>query len=555
MATPYDGTDRSWVATGNGMAELGAQAITSGDNQLSNMGWDSATNGWGPTERNKSNGDIGAGDGRTISLNGQTYASGLGVHSNSALTFTLNGQCSTFASDIGVDEEVGTKGSVVFQVYADGIKLYDSGLMTGSSGTKNVNVSVAGRKQLKLVVTDAGDGLYYDHADWANARLQGCTATTSGGSTSGGSVTYRGPLEITKGGTYTGNYQSTDPNVPAIRVKTSEPVIIENANVKGPGDLIAGFGMNLTVRNTRGYGVNPNIAGRPTGRFLSAEENRNLNIYNNYMEGTGGIYVRAFVGDRAGGQTIKVVRNKARNIDGRKSNGSGGYQNAFVRYQFLQFNGVRDVPNVEIAWNEVINEPGKSALEENINMYQSRGTSGSRFKIHDNFIKGAYAINPTTDTGYAGGGILLGDGTSTANVVGGYVDVYSNHIVSTSNQGIGIAGGHNHSVYNNRIVSSGLLPDGRKIAAQNVGVYVWDSYGSKANGTWYNNVLRDNKITWMRYRSDGSSWQNNHWLPDCSSACYNNTNLVSLASLSTEQSEYAAWAAKVTAANLKIGPN
>jgi hypothetical protein len=59
----------------------------------------------------------------------------------------------------------------VFQVWADGTKIFDSGTMTGSTATKNVNVNVAGKKELKLIVTDGGNGNTWDHADWANARV------------------------------------------------------------------------------------------------------------------------------------------------------------------------------------------------------------------------------------------------------------------------------------------------------------------------------------------------------------------------------------------------
>ncbi|MFC3834445.1 NPCBM/NEW2 domain-containing protein [Deinococcus rufus] len=561
----YDGTDHSWEATDDGLGDLGALALTSGENKLSTLGWSKATNGYGPAERNRSNGGPSSGGG-TITLNGKEYASGLGVHASSSLTFALDGKCSTFASDIGMDDEVGSRGRVVFQVYADGTKIYDSGTMTGSSSTKSVSVSVAGKKELRLVVTDGGNGLEYDHADWANARVLGCTATSTGTPApgpaptpvpgSGGNVSYKGPLVITKGGTYTGNYRSTDPKVPAISIKTSEPVIIENANVKGPGNLISGFRMQLTVRNTRGYGVNPNISGRPTGRFINSEDTLNLSITNNYLEGTGGIYVRNFIGKGSSGQTIKILRNSAKNIDGRLSNGSGGYQNAFRRYQFVQFNVVRNLVNAEIAWNQVINEPGKSALEENINMYQSSGTSGSRVKIHDNLIWGAYHPSPATTSGYAGGGILLGDGNGRSkSTVGGYFDVYGNTIISTSNQGIGISGGHNHKVYNNRIVSSGLLPDGRKIASQNVGIYVWDMYGSKAGGNWHNNTVFDNKIAWLKYRSNGSTFLNNTWFADCSSTCYNNTTLTRAVTPATEAAEYASWVSRARAEGQKIGVN
>ncbi|THF86231.1 glycosyl hydrolase [Deinococcus sp. KSM4-11] len=627
-----DGVGAPWVAPAT-TGTLKAMALSSGDNQLSSQTWTSATNGWGPVELNKSNGESGSGDGRTLTLGGKTYSTGVGVHANSTITYALGGQCSTFASDIGVDDEVGTSGSVVFQVWADGTKLYDSGTMTGSSATKSVSVSVSGKKELKLVVTDAGDGNSYDHGDWANARVTSCAASSTSGDPSGttytklaseygaftvsgtqtvrfgadtrwiyksitnsgtctstafgsdpavgaskscflvtypsstpaptptptptpsGNVTYKGPLVITVGGTYTGNYQSTNPSVPAITVKTTDPVIIENANVKGPGNLISGFKMNLTLRNTKGYGVNPNVSGKAMGRFLNSEDTVNLNVSNNYMEGTGGIYVRNFIGNSGAGQTIKILRNSVKNIDGRLSNGSGGYQNAFVRYQFVQFNSVRGLVNAEIGWNQVINEPGKSALEENINMYQSTGTSASRVKIHDNIIWGAYAINTATDSGYAGGGILLGDGNgSTMSTAGGYFEVYGNTIISTSNQGIGIAGGHDHNVHDNRVLSSGLLPNGQKIAAQNIGIYVWDQQGSKAGGVWVNNTVHDNQIAWMRYSSTGTPSLANTWTPDCvSGSCYNNTTLVNPATLTTESSEYALWQSKASAAGQSIG--
>jgi hypothetical protein len=130
-----------------------------------------AANAWGSYEKDRSNGEQASGDGRTITLNGQTYAKGLGIHAGSELRYNLNGQFTTFQSDVGIDDEAGNNGSVVFQVWADGAKIFDSGTMTGSTATKNVNVNVAGKKELKLVVTDSGNGNTWDHADWANARV------------------------------------------------------------------------------------------------------------------------------------------------------------------------------------------------------------------------------------------------------------------------------------------------------------------------------------------------------------------------------------------------
>ena len=111
------------------------------------------------------------GDGNTLTLNGATYAKGLGVHASSEIVYDLNGVYRGFLYDIGVDDEVTSGASVKFQVYADGVLVYDSGVMTASSATKSVALDVTGVSQLRLVVTDAGDGNTSDHADWANARL------------------------------------------------------------------------------------------------------------------------------------------------------------------------------------------------------------------------------------------------------------------------------------------------------------------------------------------------------------------------------------------------
>ncbi|HVT89053.1 MAG TPA: NPCBM/NEW2 domain-containing protein [Tepidisphaeraceae bacterium] len=131
----------------------------------------SAVNGFGSFEKDHSNGGNHGNDGKAITLNGKSYAKGLGVHAGSTIIYNLNGQSAQFTSDIGVDDEAGNKGSVTFQVLADNKKIYDSGRMTGSSATKSLNLDVSGKKQLKLVVTDSGNGKDFDHADWAGARL------------------------------------------------------------------------------------------------------------------------------------------------------------------------------------------------------------------------------------------------------------------------------------------------------------------------------------------------------------------------------------------------
>jgi hypothetical protein len=80
------------------------------------------TNGLGPVERDKSVNTNTGGDGHTLTLNGTTYAKGLGTAAISSITYNLDGEYTFFVSDIGVDDEIASGGSVVFQVFCDGIK-------------------------------------------------------------------------------------------------------------------------------------------------------------------------------------------------------------------------------------------------------------------------------------------------------------------------------------------------------------------------------------------------------------------------------------------------
>ncbi|MEF2279021.1 NPCBM/NEW2 domain-containing protein [Deinococcus sp. YIM 134068] len=179
---------------------LATQALTPGTNTLQYETPTYARNSWGPIERNTSNGEQKAGDGKPLTLNGRTYTQGYGVHAGSELKFSLKGtngaSCNNFTAEVGVDDEVGSRGSVVFQVYGDGIKLYDSGVMTGTSATKRVNVGVVGRQELRLVVTDGGNGISYDHADWADPKVECATQKPKAGSldTSWAPVVTSGPL-------------------------------------------------------------------------------------------------------------------------------------------------------------------------------------------------------------------------------------------------------------------------------------------------------------------------------------------------------------------------
>ncbi|ANP53199.1 alpha-galactosidase [Streptomyces griseochromogenes] len=146
-------------------------APPTGTSYLSDLPWLSATSGWGPVERDTSNGESDAGDGHPISLGGVVYPKGLGVHAESEVSFYTGKACEKVTADVGVDDEKGAKGTVAFEIWADGTKAASTGVLTNAQPAQPLTADVTGAQVVRLVVTDGGDGIDSDHADWADARL------------------------------------------------------------------------------------------------------------------------------------------------------------------------------------------------------------------------------------------------------------------------------------------------------------------------------------------------------------------------------------------------
>jgi alpha-galactosidase len=121
--------------------------------------------GWGEPHANRSV------DGHPMMLEGKRFEHGIGTHANSIFRIALGGKAERFTATVGVDDEVGDKGSVVFKVTGDGKTLWESGVLHGGDPAKNASVALDGVKVLVLTVGDAEDGMNYDHGDWADARI------------------------------------------------------------------------------------------------------------------------------------------------------------------------------------------------------------------------------------------------------------------------------------------------------------------------------------------------------------------------------------------------
>lgn len=109
--------------------------------------------------------------GSPMQIGDKKFDKGLGHHANGEIVIDLRGQYSRFRSTLGVQWQGGNRGSVVFRVSADGKVLLETGPMSDSDPPKEIDLPVAGVRELRLIASDAGDGIGCDMANWAEACL------------------------------------------------------------------------------------------------------------------------------------------------------------------------------------------------------------------------------------------------------------------------------------------------------------------------------------------------------------------------------------------------
>lgn len=130
--------------------------------------------GWGNPDTNKSI------SGGPLVLDGKTYANGIGVHANALAAYPIPEKSTRFVAIVGIDDsqKKDPRSSVVFQIYGDVKEMGEKPVLIAESPTLSdkslrtwaFNLELNTRfKNLRLVVTDAGDGIAADHADWVDA--------------------------------------------------------------------------------------------------------------------------------------------------------------------------------------------------------------------------------------------------------------------------------------------------------------------------------------------------------------------------------------------------
>jgi archaellin len=187
--TVSSGTYRCWVTTSNGNQQISSQvnvtqslllannsSSCTSNAYLSDLKFVSASNGLGPIELNKTNGNSGDGDGVAIILKGQSYVKGIGVANNAEIKYQIpSGQFYKFRSFIGISDDVSNTcdntGGLIFKVYGNETLLYTSPTIYRNTALQEVNVNIFAYSSIRLKVEPVGSNMTCNRAVWADARL------------------------------------------------------------------------------------------------------------------------------------------------------------------------------------------------------------------------------------------------------------------------------------------------------------------------------------------------------------------------------------------------
>lgn len=106
-----------------------------------------------------------------LSIADRRYARGVTVRGSSSVTIDLNRACTSYDALVGVDDTTLKLGQVYFSVYADGARVWRSGLVKGGDPAVPVHVGLVGRKSVRLVVEPYGTFDELVLADWAESKF------------------------------------------------------------------------------------------------------------------------------------------------------------------------------------------------------------------------------------------------------------------------------------------------------------------------------------------------------------------------------------------------
>jgi len=123
----------------------------------------SCVQGWGKLQKNQSVWE------KPMTIGSRRFRRGLGTHAESRIVYDLGGRYRRFQCWVGADGA--SNATITFEVWADGQKRWESGLMNKQSPAMPVDLDLSSARTLELVVGHGGDSIMSDHANWAEAKL------------------------------------------------------------------------------------------------------------------------------------------------------------------------------------------------------------------------------------------------------------------------------------------------------------------------------------------------------------------------------------------------
>ena len=112
--------------------------------------------------------------GKPLKIGEAQYERGLYCHAVSRVVVQLPSPGKTFSAVVGVDhndQTSGGRGSLVFSVDVGGKEAFRSEVMHGGGPGVSLTVDLHGESRFTLDISDAGDGISCDQADWADAKV------------------------------------------------------------------------------------------------------------------------------------------------------------------------------------------------------------------------------------------------------------------------------------------------------------------------------------------------------------------------------------------------
>ena len=121
--------------------------------------------GWGKPQINRSIRE------KPLAIAGQKFERGVGTHAASSFWIDLAGGTERLQAFVGVDDAANGPATITFKIVGDGKRLFETGVMKPGDKAKAVDLDLRGVKMLGLLVGDGGDGIGFDHANWADAKF------------------------------------------------------------------------------------------------------------------------------------------------------------------------------------------------------------------------------------------------------------------------------------------------------------------------------------------------------------------------------------------------